>query len=80
MELARRIGPVDRYWLCQEYRELAATAIRMRHPSAAWLARHEPEALRDGVLAEAVLKLKAWVADRPPLPIDPDSHTARHGD
>ncbi len=79
MELAQPVGPVARYHLREEYRALAATAIRLRHKHARKLAETEPERLDDGVLAETVLRLKAWIAEQPPLPIDPDSYRARHG-
>lgn len=79
MELAQQIGAIARFHLNEEYRELAATAIRMRHKHALRLAETQPESLDDGVLAETVLRLKAWIAEQPPLPIDPDSYLARHG-
>ncbi len=80
MDLAQPIGPVARLNLREEYRELAATAIRLRHKHAVKLARTQPEDLDDGTLAEAVLRLTAWIAEQPPLPVDPDSYLARHGD
>lgn len=79
MELAARLGPLARLDLCEQYRDLAATAIRMRHKHAAKLARTVPESLDDGALAETVLRLTGWIAEQPPLDIDPDSHLARHG-
>lgn len=77
MELAQRIGPVARIDLCEEYRNLAATAIRHRHRHASKLAEMQPEDLSDGQLAETVRRLKAWLADRPALPVAPDSYLAR---
>lgn len=77
MDLAHEIGPVDRYYLTEEYRELAAQAIRLRHKHAAKLAETRPEELSDGQLAGTVLRLKAWIAEQPPLPVDPDSYLAR---
>lgn len=79
MELARPLGPVARLTLRAEYRDLAATAIRLRHKHAAKLARTRPEDLDDGTLAEVVLRLTGWIAEQPPLPVDPDSYLARHG-
>lgn len=79
MELAQRIGPVARFHLAEEYRELAARAICLRHRNAVKLAAMEPESLSGGALAETVLRLKAWIAEQSPLPVDPDSHQARHG-
>lgn len=77
MDLAQRIGPVARFHLAEEYLDLAATAIRMRHKNARKLAATRPDDLSDGQLAETVLRLKAWIAEQPPLPVDPDSRRAR---
>lgn len=79
MQLAGPLGPVARLHLCEEYRALAATAIRLRHRHARKLAVTAPEALGDGQLAETVLRLKGWILEQPPLPVDPDSYQARHG-
>jgi hypothetical protein len=80
MELAAPLSALDRFYLREEYRELAAQAIRQRHRHARKLVETEPESLSDGALAETVLRLKGWLADQPPLPVDPDSHQARHGE
>ena len=77
MELVGLIGPVDRLWLLEEYRELAAQAIRHRHRHACKLVEMQPEKLSGGTLAETVLRLKAWIAEQPELPVDPNSWLAR---
>jgi hypothetical protein len=79
MELARRIGAVERFHLSERFLELASTAIRLRHRHAGRLATTRPDDLTDGHLAETVLRLEAWIAEQPPLPVHPDSYRARHG-
>lgn len=69
--------PIERFWLCQEYRALASTAVRMRHKHAVKLAATRPEELTGEVLAATVLRLKGWIAEQPELPVDPDSVLAR---
>lgn len=59
-----RLSPVARLDLCEEYRSLTATAIRLRHRNAQRLMEMAPEALEPDVLAETVRRLKAWILER----------------
>lgn len=79
MQLAQPISPIVRLDMHEEYRELAALAIRHRHKSGWKLAHTRPESLADEQLAETILRLKGWLAEQPELPVHPDSWAARKG-
>jgi hypothetical protein len=80
MELAHRVSAVDRLEWRERYREAAARAIRHRHRHADKLAITRPEELSDEQLVETVMRLEGWLLERPPLPIEPDSWLAGHGE
>lgn len=79
VELANRVSALVRLDLCERAIELAATAIRHRHPDAPWLATLRPEDIAAEHLIDLVMGLEAWCAEQPPLPVHPDSHLARQG-
>jgi hypothetical protein len=73
------LSAVERLEWSERFRSLAATAIRLRHRHADWLARAQPTDMDDGALVDIVQQVEAWIAEQPPLPIHPDSHAARQG-
>lgn len=59
---------------------VATEAILHRHPHAQWIEKHSrglPVPLKDAALEAAVERIGLWLADKPPLPIHPDSELAR---
>jgi hypothetical protein len=73
------MGPVERVALREAFRQVAADCIQRRHPHGMWLVGKQPEQMSDATLQEAVRRLRAWLAEQPPLEIHPDSWLARHG-
>jgi len=59
-----RLTPIQRLDLDEEYRDVAATAIELRHKHAIRLDQTKPESLDNRTLAVTVLRLKGWIAER----------------
>lgn len=64
MQGSLHLSAIQRYDLEESFTELAATAIRMRHPQAVKLARTRRASLSNEQMAVAVLKLTAWIAEQ----------------
>lgn len=74
--------PLERVHAEEMFAQLAADAIQRRHPQAVWLVgkgHTRPIPLKDDALGAACERLAAWLAEQPPISIDPDSYLARHG-
>lgn len=79
---AGAVKRLERVRMEEMFLQVAADAIQRRHPQASWIAAHSrglPIPLSDAALEAAVERLGVWLAEQPPLPIDPDSYLARHG-
>lgn len=71
------MNKIERIAVDEEFRQAAADCLVRRHPHAAWLAGKRPEDMNDATITEAVRRLKAWLAEQPPLLIHPDSWIAK---
>jgi hypothetical protein len=77
---ASAVNRVERFRMEQMWLTVATEAILHRHPAAVWIADHSrglPIPLKDDALEAAVERIGLWLADRPDLPVDPDSALAR---
>lgn len=74
---------IERVQMEETWLTVATQALLHRHPQAQWIADHSrglPIPLSDEALEAAVERIGVWLAEQPPLPVHPDSETARrHG-
>jgi hypothetical protein len=57
------VNRIERMALDEAFIQAAADCIQRRHPHGMWLAAKRPEDMGDATIAEAVKRLRAWLAE-----------------